>query len=435
MPCAISCCARSASRTTATLPGTGSTPDTPPTSPTRSAISSRARCRWCRATAAASFLIRGVAQLTRRSSAPRRRPSPRTHARWISWTCWMAPRSSWSSRRARTATSRRRRRGRSRKKSGMRSSTRSSSVSCAPSRDSRSSPRLLFPRRPKKFGPPWERRGRFVMFASTISSMCPSPASASPSPNPYSPSPWSFKPPAPKSVTERTPSDLTGSRAEPYLSFPMKKKHAERRWTVMVVPHGSGASRAVEISQTVLKALVGLGGVIALLVLVLRGAALSRGANILVRSLSEAYDSASSQRARYAATPSIMPTKGWLTSAFAAERVHPILHLARPHEGIDVSAPMGAEIEAPAGGVITQVSWVEGYGNMLTLDHGYGLVTRYAHCSKIMVTRGQRVKRGQKIELVGSTGLSTGPHLTYEVWVTGSTADPLTYILPDAIVD
>ncbi|OLD00766.1 MAG: hypothetical protein AUI89_05610 [Gemmatimonadetes bacterium 13_1_40CM_3_65_8] len=313
----------------------------------------------------------------------------------------------------------------------------------------------------------------------------------------------------------------------------MKKKHAERRWTVMVVPHGSGASRAVEISQTVLKALVGLGGVIALLVLVLGGAALSRGvnvtrsralerenqllageiqrlrerlvglrdtlnvfgereqalrlmaglspvdrdvqqagiggptgqwaerdslsaagatgaqalavrmdmdqltrrANILVRSLSEAYDSASSQRARYAATPSIMPTKGWLTSAFAAERVHPILHLARPHEGIDVSAPMGAEIEAPAGGVITQVSWVEGYGNMLTLDHGYGLVTRYAHCSKIMVTRGQRVKRGQKIALVGSTGLSTGPHLHYEVWVNGRPVDPIKYVLPDAIVD
>ncbi len=63
-----------------------------------------------------------------------------------------------------------------------------------------------------------------------------------------------------------------------------------------------------------------------------------------------------------------MPTKGWLTSAFARERVHPILHLARPHEGIDVSAPMGMEIDAPAAGVITQVSWVEGYGNMLSIE-------------------------------------------------------------------
>jgi len=162
---------------------------------------------------------------------------------------------------------------------------------------------------------------------------------------------------------------------------------------------------------------------------------LTRRANILVRSLNEAYDSASSQRSRYAALPSIMPTKGWLTSAFARERVHPILHLARPHEGIDVSAPMGMEIEAPASGVITNVAWVEGYGNMLTIDHGYGLVTRYAHCSKILVVRGQRVKRGQAIAKVGSTGLSTGPHLHYEVWVNGHPVDPMKYVLPDAIVD
>ena len=301
----------------------------------------------------------------------------------------------------------------------------------------------------------------------------------------------------------------------------------------MLVPHGSGASRAVELSQTVVKTLVGLGSVVALLLLVLGGAALSRGvnvtrsralerenrllateiqplrdrlvglrdtlnvftereqglrllaglapvdadvqqagiggpagqwserdslavagangsqalaaridmdqltrrANILVRSIGEAYDSLSSHRARYAATPSIMPTKGWLTSAFARERVHPILHLARPHEGIDVSAPMGAEIEAPAAGIVTKVDWVEGYGNMLTVDHGYGLVTRYAHCSKILVVRGQRVKRGQKIALVGSTGLSTGPHLHYEVWVNGKPVNPAKYVLPDAIVD
>jgi murein DD-endopeptidase MepM/ murein hydrolase activator NlpD len=311
------------------------------------------------------------------------------------------------------------------------------------------------------------------------------------------------------------------------------RKPAERRWTVMVVPHGSGASRAVEVSQTVVKTLVGIGSVVALLFLVLGGAALSRGvgitrsralerenrllageiqrlrdrlaglrdtlnvfsereqalrllaglsptdpgvqqagiggpagqwserdsltaagvngaqalaarvdmdqltrrANILTRSISEAYDSLSSHQARFAALPSIMPTKGWLSSAFMRERVHPILHLARPHEGIDVSAPMNAEIEAPASGVVTEVKWVDGYGNMLTVDHGYGLVTRYAHCSKILVVRGQRVKRGQTIARVGSTGLSTGPHLHYEVWVNGKPVDPIKYVLPDAIVD
>src|SRR2546422_5455686 len=144
---------------------------------------------------------------------------------------------------------------------------------------------------------------------------------------------------------------------------------------------------------------------------------LTRRASILTRSLNEAYDSLSRHQERMAATPSIMPTKGWLTSAFARERVHPILHLARPHEGIDVSAPMGVEIDAPAAGIVTDVRWEVGYGNLLTLDHGFGLVTRYAHCSKILVVRGQRVKRGQKIAQVGSTGLSTGPHLHYEVWV------------------
>jgi len=311
------------------------------------------------------------------------------------------------------------------------------------------------------------------------------------------------------------------------------RKQAERRWTVMVVPHGAGSSRAVEVSQTVVKSLVGIGSVVALVFLVLGGAAISRGvnitrsralerenrlladeiqrlrerlvglsdtlqqfgereqalrllaglnptdpavrqagiggpagqwserdslvaagsagaqalaarmdmdaltrrANILVRSISEAYDSLSSHRARLAALPSIMPTKGWLTSAFARERVHPILHLARPHEGIDVTAPMGAEIEAPAAGIVTKVEWVEGYGNLIELDHGYGLVTKYAHCSKIMVARGSRVRRGQKIALVGSTGLSTGPHLHYEVWVNGKPVNPMKYVLPDAIVD
>jgi murein DD-endopeptidase MepM/ murein hydrolase activator NlpD len=163
--------------------------------------------------------------------------------------------------------------------------------------------------------------------------------------------------------------------------------------------------------------------------------ALARRANVLVRSLNEAYDSLSRQRERLAATPSIMPTKGWLTSAFMRERIHPILHLARPHEGIDVSAPMGAEIEAPAAGVVTDVRWEEGYGNMLTLDHGNGLMTRFAHCSKILAVRGQRVKRGQKIALVGSTGLSTGPHLHYEVWVNHKPVDPMKYVMPDAIVD
>ena len=162
--------------------------------------------------------------------------------------------------------------------------------------------------------------------------------------------------------------------------------------------------------------------------------ALIRRANLLASSFEEAKDSLASHSQRLAATPSIMPTQGWLTSAFSAMREHPILHIARPHEGIDVTAPMGSPIEAPAAGVVTDAGWESGYGNTITIDHGYGLVTKYAHCSKLLVRVGQRVSRGERIALVGSTGLATGPHLHYEVHVNGRPVDPLKYVLPDRVV-
>jgi hypothetical protein len=163
---------------------------------------------------------------------------------------------------------------------------------------------------------------------------------------------------------------------------------------------------------------------------------LARRADILAHSVSQAYESLSSHQARLLATPSILPTHGRISSPFAPERVDPILHIARPHQGMDVAAPTGSEIEAAAAGVVKEVRWEEGYGNLVAIDHGYGVVTRYAHCSKILVVRGQRVKRGQKIALVGSTGESTGPHVHYEVWVNGKPVDPKTFVLPDdAITD
>ena len=85
--------------------------------------------------------------------------------------------------------------------------------------------------------------------------------------------------------------------------------------------------------------------------------ALIRRANLLASSFEEAKDSLASHSQRLAATPSIMPTQGWLTSAFSSMREHPILHIARPHEGIDVTAPMGSPIEAPAAGVVTDAGW------------------------------------------------------------------------------
>jgi murein DD-endopeptidase MepM/ murein hydrolase activator NlpD len=162
--------------------------------------------------------------------------------------------------------------------------------------------------------------------------------------------------------------------------------------------------------------------------------ALIRRADLLASSFEEAKDSLASQSKRLAATPSIMPTQGWLTSAFSSVREHPILHIARPHEGIDVVAPMGSPIEAPAAGVVTDAGWESGYGNTVTSDHGYGSVTKYAHASKLLVKRGQHVSRGQRIALVGSTGLATGPHLHYEVHVNGRPVDPLKYVLPEGVV-
>jgi murein DD-endopeptidase MepM/ murein hydrolase activator NlpD len=159
-----------------------------------------------------------------------------------------------------------------------------------------------------------------------------------------------------------------------------------------------------------------------------------RRANLLASSFKEATDSLTVHSARLAATPSIMPTQGWLSSAFSSMRSHPILHVARPHEGIDVTAPMGSPIEAPAAGVVRDAGWESGYGNTIVIDHGFGTVTKFAHASKILVREGQRVSRGQRIALVGNTGLATGPHLHYEVHVNGRAVDPLRYVLPEHVV-
>ena len=116
-------------------------------------------------------------------------------------------------------------------------------------------------------------------------------------------------------------------------------------------------------------------------------------------------------------------------------RDHPVLHIARPHEGIDVSAPMGTPIQSPAAGRVIKTGWESGYGNVIVISHGFGLETKFAHCSKLLARTGQLVARGEVIAQVGNTGLATGPHLHYEVHVNGKPVDPLRYVLPDAVVD
>lgn len=162
---------------------------------------------------------------------------------------------------------------------------------------------------------------------------------------------------------------------------------------------------------------------------------LSRRASELAQSFRAVSDTLNKNLERVANTPSIMPTTGWLSSHFSLSRMHPILHENRPHEGIDVSAPMGAPIIAPASGTVRNVNFEPGYGNSFEIDHGNGIVTRFAHCSRILVRNGQSVSRSQLIATVGNTGLSVGPHLHYEVHVNGKPVDPLRYVLPEKIAD
>jgi murein DD-endopeptidase MepM/ murein hydrolase activator NlpD len=162
---------------------------------------------------------------------------------------------------------------------------------------------------------------------------------------------------------------------------------------------------------------------------------LIRRANDLSASFAEVSDRLSKNVERLASTPSIMPTTGWLSSEFSRSRFHPILHKARPHEGIDLAAPYGTPVVAPAAGTVERVTQQTGYGLVLEIDHGNGVETKYAHLSRVLVHVGQRVTRGDAIAAVGNSGLSTGPHLHYEVHVNGKVVDPLTYVLPGAIPD
>lgn len=96
----------------------------------------------------------------------------------------------------------------------------------------------------------------------------------------------------------------------------------------------------------------------------------------------------------------------------------------RMHTGLDLAAPTGSPIYASDGGTVIRAGYYGGYGNCLDIDHGNGRVTRYAHCSKLLVSSGEQVYQRQQIALVGSTGNSTGPHLHFEVRLNGSAVNP-----------
>jgi murein DD-endopeptidase MepM/ murein hydrolase activator NlpD len=120
----------------------------------------------------------------------------------------------------------------------------------------------------------------------------------------------------------------------------------------------------------------------------------------------------------------LMPVVGRITSNFGARR-HPILGYTRMHGGVDFGAPSGAPIYAVGDATVAHAGWHGGHGNMVKLDHGNGFGTGYAHMSRIAVSPGTRVRAGQVIGYVGSTGLSTGPHLHYELYKGGAKVNPL----------
>ncbi len=118
------------------------------------------------------------------------------------------------------------------------------------------------------------------------------------------------------------------------------------------------------------------------------------------------------------------PVSGARLSSGFGMRFHPVLGYSRMHQGVDFAARMGTPILASAGGTVVFSGWGGGYGNVVVIDHGQGMRTRYAHMHRIGARNGQRVEQGQNIGQVGSTGLSTGPHLHYEVWQNGKPVDP-----------
>jgi murein DD-endopeptidase MepM/ murein hydrolase activator NlpD len=243
-----------------------------------------------------------------------------------------------------------------------------------------------------------------------------------------------------------------------------------RRWTVLIVPpHPTAKTRTFRIHGHQVRAVVGAALIAfvsytgwSLLEAMQVTASASQLAEVhrLVLSLNDSLvaaqqraDSAMqlaavtanvahgptliTRKARYANPAGIstaavgvrLPVNGIITSAFAQSRWEPILHLFRPHEGVDISAPEGTKIRAPADGRVSFVGHKLGYGLVVELNHGGGVTTLYAHCQSILVHVGDYVAAGGAIATVGSTGLSTGSHVHFEVIVNGRHMDPLKYLI------
>ncbi|MCX7794166.1 MAG: peptidoglycan DD-metalloendopeptidase family protein [Thermodesulfovibrionales bacterium] len=146
-----------------------------------------------------------------------------------------------------------------------------------------------------------------------------------------------------------------------------------------------------------------------------------------VETVTEIKKYLSEQRDIYRSTPIGWPVRGVITSGYG-ERTHPKYGEIAFHSGIDISVPVGTEIRATADGVVVFSGWTAGSGYTVIIEHGHGFTTAYAHNKENLVKVGQRVKRGDVVALSGNTGVTTGPHVHYEVWKNGTHVNPLTYI-------
>jgi murein DD-endopeptidase MepM/ murein hydrolase activator NlpD len=155
---------------------------------------------------------------------------------------------------------------------------------------------------------------------------------------------------------------------------------------------------------------------------------LAQAASSQEQSLEELSQAAEQRSTQWSSTPSIWPVRGWVTSGFGP-RVSPFTEKPAWHDGLDIGASPNAPVQAPAQGRIVAVNFDPKMGNNVKIDHGYGIETVYGHLAKALVKEGQRVKRGDVVALVGSTGLSTGPHLHYMVKKNGQAIDPTRFIL------
>jgi len=147
------------------------------------------------------------------------------------------------------------------------------------------------------------------------------------------------------------------------------------------------------------------------------------------QSLRALVEAAEVRKSEWASTPSIWPVQGWTSSGFG-ERFSPFTGRRTMHHGIDIVAAAGTPIVASAAG-LAFTGTDDGLGNYVTIEHGRGLKTYYGHLSRIAVTTGQQIERGVVIGYVGNTGLSTGPHLHYEIQVNGRPVNPMKYIIDE----